>query len=199
MITRTYRTWGGLAPLLLVVAVSAGCATIAREPVDEPARRGYVEADVRFMRGMIVHHAQALEMTDLVAERADDEDLHRLARRIEISQIDEIDSMRRWLESRGEPLPEEHGHGPSMPGMLTDAQMERLAGAEGARFDRLFLEGMIQHHEGALVMVEELFAIEGAGQEAEIFVFASHVDADQRAEIARMRDVLRTISEGGSE
>lgn len=191
------------APVLLICAVALGssCATAPREPADrnEPARRGYVEADVRFMQGMITHHEQALEMTDLVPGRTDHEGIHALAGRIEISQIDEIESMRRWLESRGESVPEEHGHGHLMPGMLTEEQMERLAGAEGAEFDRLFLEGMIQHHEGALIMVEELFASEGAGQEPQIFVFASHVDADQRAEIARMRNVLSNLSRGGTE
>lgn len=187
--------------LICALALSSSCATTPRESAErnEPARRGYVEADVRFMQGMITHHEQALVMTDLVPDRTDHEGIHALAGRIEISQIDEIESMRRWLESRGESVPEEHGHGHLMPGMLTDEQMERLAGAEGAEFDRLFLEGMIQHHEGALVMVEELFASEGAGQEPELFIFASHVDADQRAEIARMRNVLNNLSQGGTE
>lgn len=200
MITSTHRTRASVL-LICALALGSSCATAPRESAErnEPARRGYVEADVRFMQGMITHHQQALEMTDLVSDRTDHEGIHALAGRIEISQIDEIESMRRWLESRDESVPEEHDHGPLMPGMLTEEQMERLAGAEGAEFDRLFLEGMIQHHEGALVMVEELFDSEGAGQEPQIFVFASHVDADQRAEIARMRNVLNHLSQGGTE
>lgn len=188
-------------PLLLAIALATACATGAREPTpsNDPAPRGYVEADVRFMRGMITHHVQAIDMTDLVAERTGNEDIHRLARRIEISQLDEIARMERWLEARGEDVPEGHDHGRLMPGMLTEEEMARLAKARGDSFDRLFLEGMIEHHEGALVMVEDLVSNEGAGQEAEIYLFTSHVDADQRAEIARMRAMLSTISRGGNE
>jgi uncharacterized protein (DUF305 family) len=96
-------------------------------------------------------------------------------------------------------VPEGHSHGPLMPGMLSDEEMARLAGATGAEFDRLFLEFMIRHHEGALVMVADLFSADGGGQEAELFQFASHVDGDQRAEIARMRGMLSTSPQGGTE
>lgn len=196
-----HRTSPIVLPLLLAAALATACATGAREaaPPSDPAARGYVEADVRFMRGMIAHHAQAIEMTDLVAERTDREDFRRLAQRIEISQEDEIARMERWLEARGEAPPAEHLHGDLMPGMLTGEQMERLAAARGTEFERLFLELMIQHHEGALVMVAELFSTEGASQDAELFQFASHVDADQRGEIARMRSMLRTYPSGGNE
>lgn len=172
------------------------------EPAGDAVRSGYTEADVRFMQGMITHHAQALAMAALVPGRTEREQLHRLARRIEISQESELALMERWLERRGEPVPDwtadhtaadpaEHGR---MPGMATPEEMARLADARGSSFDRLFLELMIRHHEGALVMVEELLATEGAGQEPELFQFAAHVDADQRAEIARMRALHDALS-----
>ena len=105
--------------------------------------------------------------------------------------------MQRWLTRRGEPLPDPHAHhmhgAALMPGMLTAEEMARLAAAKGAAFDRLFLEGMIQHHEGALTMVKDLFATPGAGQEPEIFAFASDVEADQRMEIARMGAMLKEL------
>ena len=159
-----------------------------------PPRR-YVDADVRFMQRMIEHHAQALAMTALVPSRAADETLRLVAQRIEVSQQDEIARMRRWLVQRGKDVPAisgEHAHHaaapdrPAMPGMLSQEELQRLSEARGAEFDRLFLEFMIRHHEGALVMVAELFATDGAGQELDIFRFASDVDADQRAEIRRM-------------
>jgi uncharacterized protein (DUF305 family) len=172
----------------------------------ETARVGsvrHVPADAEFMRGMIIHHAQAVEMTALVAERTTSRDIRLLAERIEASQQDEMRLMRRWLADRGEALPDDHahhGHGAhtghdadahaGMPGMLSAAEMQRLRDAHGAEFDRLFLEGVIKHHEGALVMVADLFAIDGAGQETEIFQFASHVDSDQRMEIMRMQRML---------
>jgi uncharacterized protein (DUF305 family) len=152
-------------------------------------------ADVAFMQGMILHHAQALEMVHLVPARTTREDIRLLARRIELSQRDEIELMQRWLRVRGHRAPEvdfatghaaEHGH---MPGMLSPDEMARLAAARGEEFDRLFLEGMIHHHEGALHMVAELFAA-GGGQETEINQFANEVDADQMIEIERMRAML---------
>ena len=151
-------------------------------------------ADVRFMQGMIGHHAQAVEMVALVATRTASEDLRRLALRIEVSQKDEMLMMREWLTRRGEPLPDPHAHHMAhgqMPGMLTAEQMSQLAAARGAAFDRLFLAGMIQHHEGALTMVKELFATPGGGQEPDLFDFASDVEADQAMEIARMGAMLK--------
>jgi len=153
-------------------------------------------ADTRFMQGMIGHHAQALEMVALVATRSRNENLKRMALRIDVSQRDEMQMMREWLERRGEAQPDPHAHHTAhgrMPGMLTAEQMARLAAAKGPDFDRLFLEGMIQHHEGALTMVKELFATPGAGQEPEIFDFASDVEADQAMEIARMRAMLKEL------
>jgi uncharacterized protein (DUF305 family) len=119
-----------------------------------------------------------------------------LTLRIERSQADEMELMREWLHRRNEALPPEHDHShgaASMPGMLTADEMQRMAAADGAAFDRLFLEGMIQHHEGALIMVRALFATPGAGQESELFAFASDVDADQRMEIGRMRAMLERM------
>jgi len=153
-------------------------------------------ADVRFMQGMIGHHAQAVEMVALVETRTANKDLHRLALRIEVSQKDEMQMMRDWLTRRGEPLPDPHAHHTAhgqMPGMLTAEQMSQLAAAQGVAFDRLFLTGMIQHHEGALTMVKELFATPGGGQEPDLFDFASDVEADQAMEIARMGAMLKEL------
>lgn len=164
----------------------------------------HTAADVEFMQAMILHHAQALEMAELVPDRTERADLRLLARRIELAQEDEIAMMQRWLEQRGEEVPEveathgghhhhehhAHDHG-EMAGMLTPEQMARLADASGEEFERLFLEAMIFHHQGAIAMVAELFASPGAAQEAEIYEFASHVDSDQRVEIDRMRALLR--------
>jgi uncharacterized protein (DUF305 family) len=151
-------------------------------------------ADIAFMQGMIGHHRQAIEMVELLKTRSQRADMKLLGKRIEVSQNDEIKMMSRWLEDRGAAVPGEHAmHVPGahmMPGMLTVEQMTALAAASGPAFDTLFLEGMIQHHEGALSMVDDLFKSPGAGQEAHIFDFASHVDADQRMEIHRMRGML---------
>ncbi|WP_419949691.1 DUF305 domain-containing protein [Candidatus Palauibacter sp.] len=160
----------------------------------------HTPADVRFMQGMIPHHAQALEMAALIPERTDHEGLRLLGRRIEISQRDEIGWMTRWLENRGETAPmmgAGHAHGLGegelMPGMLSQEEMAALEAARGADFDRLFLEGMIRHHQGALIMVAELFTSPGGGQETEIFRFAADVDADQDMEILRMQEMLNRI------
>jgi uncharacterized protein (DUF305 family) len=158
---------------------------------------GFTAADVRFMQGMIGHHAQAVEMVALIPARTSREDMLLLGRRIDVSQADEIKMMQRWLEVRGQEIPSEHAHhmhgAALMPGMLTPEEMARLTAAKGAEFDRLFLEGMIKHHAGALTMVEQLFAMPGAGQEVEIFSFASDVDADQRMEIERMGAMLNSV------
>jgi len=156
----------------------------------------YNEADVRFMQGMIPHHQQALHMAALVDDRTGNESLHRLAQRIDISQKDEIAMMTRWLESRGQSvaaMADHHGgHGEMglMPGMLTPAQMDELSDARGGEFDRLFLEYMIGHHEGALIMVRELFATPGGGQESSVHRYVADVDADQQMEIRRMQQML---------
>ena len=168
----------------------------AMEAVDA-SRIGTTETDVRFMQGMIGHHAQALEMTTLLPSRTEREDMRLLARRIELSQADEITVMQRWLRARSQAVPDPNAHhhhaGALMPGMLTPEEMRRLEAATGKEFDRLFLESMIRHHDGALTMVNDLFSTAGAGQEPEIFAFASDVDADQRIEIDRMSAMLLEI------
>jgi uncharacterized protein (DUF305 family) len=155
-------------------------------------------ADAQFMQDMIMHHAQAVEMTALIESRTQNKDLRLLGARISHSQSEEIRFMKRWLESRGAPtstaMPEMPGMDMSqpmlMPGMLTPKQMEALKKAKGAEFDQLFLTGMIQHHNGALIMVKELFDTAGAGQDAELFNFATDVDSGQRAEIRIMQTML---------
>ncbi len=156
-------------------------------------------ADVEFMQGMIGHHAQALEMTALLYERTEWQDMRLLAQRIDVSQADEIGMMQGWLEARDETVPqgdEHHQHaGMLMPGMLTPEQMAELGAERGSEFDRLFLEQMIMHHQGAVIMVEQLFASAGAGQESVIFGFASDVVADQSMEITRMRRMRGTLDD----
>ena len=151
----------------------------------------HTAADAAFMQGMIGHHAQALEMVELLKTRTSSQDMKMLGLRIEVSQKDEIKMMQTWLREHGESVPDEHAmHAHDarlMPGMLTPDQIAKLTGARGEDFDRLFLEFMIQHHDGALIMVKELMASPGAGQESNIFAFASDVEADQSAEITRMR------------
>jgi|SRR5579862_478667 len=162
-------------------------------------------AEATFMQSMIMHHSQALEMTALIASHTENKDLRLLGARISSSQSDEIKFMRRWLVARGEPvslaMPGMRGmdmssHNMStqpialMPGMLTPEQMEALRKAKDAEFDHLFLTGMIQHHNGALVMVKDLFDTAGAGQDAELFDFATDADNSQRAEIRIMQAML---------
>jgi uncharacterized protein (DUF305 family) len=158
-------------------------------------------ADVEFMQGMIWHHAQAVEMTAMIPSHTQNKDLHSLGARISSSQSDEIRLMKRWLAARGEPaqnaIPKMPGMDMShdtkalMPGMLTPQQMEALRKAKGTEFDHLFLAGMIQHHKGALTMVKDLFDTAGAGQDAELFSFATDADNTQRAEIRIMETMLK--------
>jgi uncharacterized protein (DUF305 family) len=136
-------------------------------------------------------------MTGLLATHTASEGMRRLGQRIELSQQDEIKMMQRWLEVRGQEGPGPHAMH-MMPGMLSAEEMDRLASARGREFDRLFLEGMIKHHAGALTMVEELFSHDGAGQEPDIFAFASEVDADQRMEIDRMAVMLQELQKNES-
>ena len=163
------------------------------------------QADVEFMQGMIMHHSQAVEMTALITSHTENKDLRSLGARISSSQSDEIQFMQRWLAARGESISmamagmsemnkSDHSSAPMamalMPGMLTPHQMDALRKAKGAEFDRLFLIGMIQHHNGALIMVEDLFDNAGAGQDADLFDFATDADNTQRAEIKIMQTML---------
>ncbi len=207
-----------VAVLVVAVAATTSChpaGARADPPIVQPGAPGapsrvitaatatdlsgvqHTAADVRFMQGMIGHHAQALDMTALVPTRSSREDMGLLALRITLSQEDEINMMEDWLEARGEDVPGVHDHhapgATLMPGMLTAEEMSRLEDATGTAFDRLFLESMIRHHEGALIMVDGLYAIAGAGQESIISAFAADVVADQRAEMDRMTGLLNTM------
>ena len=184
--------------------------TLTPETANAPPRKPS-KADVEFMQGMIMHHSQAVEMTELLRTRSKDTGVQALGKRISISQTDEMAYMKQWLTDRGLPLSQhgsmdmarmdmagmdhmdhmDMGSMTMMPGMLTPAQMKALAAATGPAFDHLFLTGMIQHHTGALTMVKDLFATQGAGQDPQLFDFASDVDNTQQAEIDIMRHMLK--------
>ncbi|MFZ4986482.1 MAG: DUF305 domain-containing protein [Blastocatellia bacterium] len=221
------RWTGRLILIMLVSGQVAGWAGAQQPTIVQPGAPGkgtrilprstraklapLTAADIGFMQGMIVHHQQAVEMTALIEKRTTNREVRSLGARISHSQADEIAFMKRWLVSRGQPVADpagdkhahHHGTSPSapgsalMPGMLSPAQMDELAQASGVEFDRLFLVGMIQHHGGALSMVRDLFAVGGAGQDAEIFNFATDVDSSQRAEIRIMQAMLEKITSGG--
>ena len=181
-----------LASLNLALTLVGGADT---------GRVGYTKADVEFMQGMLAHHGQALVMAAMVPSRTARTPLRMLAERITVSQKDEIGLIRRWLLDRQEEAPtaepgHQHHDGAEhlMPGMLTAEQIAQLEQSTGPAFEQLFLEGMIRHHQGAITMVAKLFGTQGAGQETDIFRFATDVDADQRAEIRRMRALLSTAA-----
>lgn len=170
--------------------------TFSSTELDQVEGVSYTDADVSFMQGMIPHHQQALEMTALVRQHAVTEAVQRMALRMEISQRDEIALISAWLVDRGETI-EMSNMGAmqhEMMGMLTPEQMQTLSETRGMDFDRLFLEGMIQHHRGALAMVTELFSTSGAAQESTIFKFAEEIDADQLMEIERMQGLLNQMA-----
>ena len=182
------------------------------------APHDYVQADVDFVQGMIIHHAQAVVMSDWAPTHGASSRLQVLCKRIALSQRDEITMMQSWLEERHLAVPDplhmlHPGNGPihdrsgmnmpgmdmgdhmmMMTGMLTPAEMRQLDSARGPAFDHLYLTGMIKHHQGALDMVAKLFATPGAGQQPELFSFATDVDAGQRAEMARMEAMLKTLT-----
>lgn len=164
----------------------------------------FTAADVDFMSGMISHHAQAVIMAGWAPTHGARSDVRLLCERIVVGQTDEIGLMQRWLRLHNLPVPDAHDtrmhmkmngvdQTMMMPGMLTDAQMQALDKARGAEFDRLFLTGMIQHHQGAITMVNQLFASTGAAQDEVIFKFANDVYADQSTEITRMNQMLSTV------
>lgn len=205
------------SPLLLAVAFTACTPTGSDSPEptspvvqlgapgesnrtlspDEAANLGspeFSEVDSAFMLAMIRHHQQAIEMTDLVDDRTDDRDIRLLAERMSVSQQDEKTQITTWLQERSVPVNGDgSGHeahdAESMPGMLSDDQFAELEAATGEEFDLLFLEYMIQHHEGAVQMVDDLYA-DGGGQESATDQFARHVESDQGIEIARMQQML---------
>jgi uncharacterized protein (DUF305 family) len=199
----------GSAPIVQPGAPGQNSKTLAASSV-VVTPRAPLEADISFMQGMIHHHAQAVEMVDLLRTRSRNRSLQALGNRISISQTDEMKYMKQWLEDRGQPVMAhgqmDHsamGHDmkamagmnmgsmPMMPGMLTPAQMQALAKARGVAFDHLFLTGMIQHHTGALIMVEDLFDTASAGQDNVLYDFATDVDNTQRAEIEIMKNMLK--------
>jgi uncharacterized protein (DUF305 family) len=216
MPTMPRRTPALCLSLLAALALAAcGGATPATTPAPEArrdpkaiqadsTRRAFTLADVEFMSGMISHHAQAIAMSRLAPERAASSAVKTLAARIINAQQDEIATMQLWLQDRGFPVPEPdprgmrmdmegHSHHMLMPGMLTEAEMAELEAARGVEFDRLFLTYMIKHHEGALTMVDTLFATHGAAQEDLIYKFASDVGVDQTTEVARMERMLDAL------
>jgi uncharacterized protein (DUF305 family) len=203
-------------PLIVLIAVTACAGTGATPPSTTPApsgdgdpvaladsiRNSYTDADVEFMTGMIHHHAQALVMARMAPTHGASATIQTLTGRIINGQNDEIAIMQRWLRDRGQPVPDPeamgghdmHGGGHAlMPGMLTAEQLAELDAARGQDFDRLFLTYMIQHHQGALTMVTQLFDTYGAAQGDAIFKIASDIGADQTSEIDRMQTMLRAM------
>ena len=197
-----------LLPLAFVLAasLSAGCASSGGRAASQPAPVGipamkHTAADADFMRGMIHHHAQAVLIARWAPTHGAGADLQRLAERIVVAQNDEIATMQGWLKEKGEKVPDAtpgpmrmtmNGmeHDMLMPGMLTEADLKQLDASRGIAFDTLFLTFMIRHHEGALDMVDSLFAAAGAAQDETVFRFASDVFADQTTEIRVMRQML---------
>lgn len=166
------------------------------QPVIVPEGAGYTVADVEFMQGMIAHHAQAIHMSRMAEARGANPRILRLANKIDQSQVAEIRIMQEWLRSYGQVAPDTSSwRTMTMAGMLTEAQLAALDAARGVDFDRAFLELMIQHHEGALQMVKDLFATPRAGQEVDVNVFANDVVTVQTAEIGIMRQMLSELSQ----
>jgi uncharacterized protein (DUF305 family) len=190
--------------LLLAAAFVSGCASKSSTLHATPPGLGrlpYADADVDFMAGMIPHHAQAVIMAGWAPTHGARQDVAILCERIVVAQRDEIAMMQQWLADRGLEVPDATStrhkmkmnggvHEMLMPGMLTDEEMAALDKARGPEFDRLFLEGMIKHHQGAIDMVDVLFKAYGAAQDETVFKFASDVYADQGIEIARMHEML---------
>jgi uncharacterized protein (DUF305 family) len=213
-VQRMTRVTVAAALVALAAAPVSPAAAQAAAPATRTAPRAH-PADVRFMQGMIAHHAQAITMSALIPARSTRQAMRLMGERITVSQRDEIAAMSEWLRAHGEAVPDTSdaaahgGHGghaghampgaapgadsAAMPGMMTPAEMAALAAARDVAFERLFLQSMIRHHEGALVMVKQLFASTGAAQDGTVFRLASDVDADQRAEIARMRALIAAL------
>jgi uncharacterized protein (DUF305 family) len=182
-------------PLVQPGAPGQASKVVGAAAATDLSKVGFTPADTKFMQGMIGHHAQAIEMVELLNTHSNNPDMKKLGLRIQVSQEDEIKMMQDWLRARGQEIPGPHAHhtGMLMPGMLTPEEMSRLAAAKGVQFDRLFLEAMIKHHGGALIMVDELFAQPGAAQDSDIYAFASDVVADQRMEMDRMAAMLKEL------
>jgi uncharacterized protein (DUF305 family) len=189
------RTAGEGAPIVQLGAPGERNRVLTPEEASELPVPSFTQADVEFVRMMMTHHAQALEMTAMVESRTTSDDLPLLAKRMDVSQRDEIAMMQQWLEDRDQSTTISHEHA-QMPGLLTPEQITQLSEAEGAEFDELFLQSMIYHHEGALVMVEDLLTGGEGAQETQIFQIAQHIDSDQRVEISRMKQLLAERAAG---
>jgi uncharacterized protein (DUF305 family) len=202
----------------LAVIATAACSSATADPATpspaapataDSGRPTYAAGDVRFMTGMIHHHAQAVLMAGWAPTHGASQAVRAMCERIVVGQRDEIVLMERWLRERHEAVPEADAshdmmpgmdHSRMMPGMLTAEQLAQLDRARGPEFDRLFLRFMIQHHQGAITMVDQLFGSQGAGEEETIFRIASDVYADQSTEIDRMQKMLAALLfEGGSQ
>ena len=185
--------------------------SISATATSDSANQRYTRADVDFMSHMIEHHAQALVMAGWAPTHGASPSIRIMAERIVNGQQDEIASMQRWLRDRGQPAPEparspsngaragettthQHGHQDmAMSGILTEAQLKELEAARGRQFDRLFLTYMIQHHRGAVTMVDDLFATPAAARDQTVFKLASDISADQSSEVARMERMLAAL------
>jgi len=194
--------------MTLVVVSASVCAFRAATSQAPPAKKNYTDADVHFMAGMIGHHAQAIQMAGWAPSHGASSSVRVLCERIVVAQTDEIAMAQRWLKEHGEYVPpaDPRGHIMQgmdqpmlMPGMLTPQQMAQLDSARGPDFDRLFLTFMIQHHQGAITMVQQLLAVPGAAQDGPIFRFSSDVNADQTTEINRMKLMLDGLKGGSSQ
>src|SRR5206468_9146278 len=193
---------GRLSIMPLAVVSASVCAFQAATSQAPPAKKNYTDADVHFMAGMIGHHAQAIQMAGWAPSHGASSSVRVLCERIVVAQTDEIAMAQRWLKEHGEYVPpaDPRGHIMQgmdqpmlMPGMLTPQQMAQLDSARGPDFDRLFLTFMIQHHQGAITMVQQLLAVPGAAQDGPIFRFSSDVNADQTTEINRMTLMLNDL------
>ncbi|MBI4501316.1 MAG: DUF305 domain-containing protein [Gemmatimonadetes bacterium] len=190
---------------LLALAIAApGARPLLGQASQWPGRYPYTRADVDFVTGMISHHAQAVVMANWAPTHGAGRSVSILCARIVNAQTDEINLFQQWLSDRNQPVPEAKPlpmkmmmngveHEMMMPGMLTDDQMKELEAAQGPEFDRLFLKYMVQHHQGAITMVDQLMASPAAAQDEVVYKFASDIYADQSAEIERMQQMLSTL------
>jgi uncharacterized protein (DUF305 family) len=207
-------TWRALTCALALTAVISARPAAAQKPLSgveqariDSIRRPYTKADIEFMSGMIAHHAQAVKMAGWAKSHGASSSLQIFCGRIAMGQTAEIGLMQQWLRERNQTVPEPDPRGMTMampgmagmdhivlmPGMLTEAQMAELDSARGVDFDRLFLQGMIRHHQGALAMVDTLFNTPSAAQDEIVFKFANDVHADQETEIDRMQQMLEAL------
>ena len=199
-----------VARCFVALAVLAGgsATVVTAQATAAGGQPFYTTADVAFMTGMIGHHAQAVLIAGWAPSHGASLSIRALCERIVVGQQDEITLMKRWLRDRHETVPDadashammpgmDHSMLPLMPGMLSSEQLSQLDQARGPDFDRMFLTFMIQHHKGAIVMVDQLFGSQGAGEEERVFRFASDVYADQTTEIDRMQKMIAALPPEG--